>query len=1136
MNPRLFLAYCLLAASAQAATPVSKLAAEWLAPHSSDPKAFTLVDTATGTVRHGFMKSSGAVSWRTPVATGMTQVSGVCSAVPVSSGEAVAVTSVEENRVMLVEIDTQTPLARVMPNLAGIGPSGLAVTVTGGAKELMVISSQNGSTAGTAETHANMPTTANRNASTGHSLAFNGLQPLINPTSPSTIVGFYSAETVSGTATGVLTRSGSVVNRNNQTSHSGTFRFTTAVRSMDGASSIPLILGFSPDTNQAAIIKVITPITTASTFTSTSVTFPRAIGAVVPLLNGGYGPLTDGFMAIAADGTRADWFRINSAGTALVSTLQSFTPAAGLSFTGMIPLAGIGMVHLEGASATGPSNSFKSFLWNGSTWNQADSGALPGIATTSLSPASLLFFNADPSANESATLIGIQAVADWTRPLSYPAPFPATVGRETFGSSSSGLAFTSNHTVSAPPGASFLMTNQPEAGVSITALGTAGDLLAPDLRIEPPSGPCGSSIQVTALYDDQRQELLWREADGGAWTAWNGPLAVSYTRQLQFSLRSIAAGTMGPIESRNYTFAASSLADADADGDRVPDYVEQYHELNAFGGPDHDSDGWSDLDELLNGKNPASAASSPLPGTSKNIATGGGFRIVASARNHAATEIANGEEIFAHTTDGSLLDREVVASFPTPLPDGGTRGALLASDTSVPSDQLVALATPLYFNITTSTRSGRELRGFIKSPDPVAFSPAFTPGGSGLAADATGWVTAAQAAVAAMPLATARTVIAPADTAVAIIMEDLVHRAITAARPTSEPAPSLDTFTFFADRASDRTRTAPAEGDSTLLRAAGFDLQLALNVANAARSAMSNAATQLYSHHSATSASNPSMTMPLDALRIMLRGGSPPAGYSGAVGATNLNNARNAYNLAIASFSSSYRPSHTWTVEVMSAPPATGAYRRKSDSNTILLLNRNGERIRLEQGLGLLPGTCFSVTGFTDTPDDGGLDTMEVNFASLTFAPASSDNDSNGNLLDDEWERFFFGSTGQDPFSNPHGSGYQLLQYFLDGIDPRSDETPSGPPVDLGLQTPVLQRANTPGNSFFLDFRFPAAYREQFDFILEASYSLQPGSFNAVGGAIVSAIGGDELRAIIPATAATAPSTFYRIALRLRQD
>lgn len=1131
MYSRLILATGLLAATAHATVPVSKLAAEWLVPHGTDPQKASLIDSASGTVRTVVMQPVGTVVWRSPVATGVTHVSDVCGAVPAASGEAVALTSIEVNRVMLVNIDAATPVARVMPNLSGIGPSGLALTVTGGASELMVLSSQNGSIAGLAETHANIPTTANLTASKADPLAYNSLQPLANPAAPANMVGFYSAASGADTATGVLVRSGAAVNRYSQTTHSGAFRFTPAVRTVDGAASIPLILGHRPGTNVATLIRVNTPVTTAGTFTDTSVNFAYPVSAVVPLRNGGYGPLTDGFLAIAADGTRADWIRINASGNALVSTSQSFTPSSGLSLTGIIPMTGSGLMRLEGSPANGPSASFKAFQWDGSNWTQTASGNLPGIDTTSLLPASLLFFNADPAADESAALIGIQAVADWTRPLSYPAPFPLTVMRETFASSAGGLAFAAVQPVSAPPGASYVMTNQPEAGLSITALGGTNDLLTPELEINPLSGPCSHSIQVTALYDAERQELLWRDAASGPWNAWAGPLAVCYSRSLQFSLRSIATGTRGPIVTRSYTFAAADIADEDSDGDGVPDYVEAACGLDAFGGPDHDSDGWSDLDELIVGTNPDDPLSSPAIGTSKNIAVGGGFRLAASARNHQGTEIADAEEILAHATDGSLLAREAVATFAIPLPDGAIRGAILNTDTPVPADQLVALATPLYFNITSGTRSGRELRAFIPSPEPVTFSPAFSPAGSSLSADAAGWVAAAQSAAASLPVAASRTVVTPADTAVAVLLEELVQRALIAARPVSDPAPALDAFTFFPARDSDRTLTPPAAGDAELLRGSGFDLRSGLNLATAARSAMSDAAHQIYQRHAAASESEPGILVPLDALRSFLRGGSTPAGYEGAVGTPELNSARNAYLLAIANAASSYRPMQTWTVEVLETPPSQGIYRRTSDSANIALLDRSGARITLDQGFGLMPGTRFSVTGFTDTPDTGSTDTMEVMAASLTFAPASSDNDTDGNLLDDEWEKFFFGSTGQDPLSEP-SPGYSLLQYFLDGVDPRGAETPDGPPVSLAPSDAALTRAG--GGSYYFEFSFPQAYAAYYEFALEESTTLVAGSFSEISSAVFSLVGTDRYRATISAGEAADPKGFYRVRVSLR--
>lgn len=196
-----------------------------------------------------------------------------------------------------------------------------------------------------------------------------------------------------------------------------------------------------------------------------------------------------------------------------------------------------------------------------------------------------------------------------------------------------------------------------------------------------------------------------------------------------------------------------------------------------------------------------------------------------------------------------------------------------------------------------------------------------------------------------------------------------------------------------------------------------------------------------------------------------------------------------------------------------------------------MLLDRNGNRITLEQGLGLRPGTRFSVTGFTDTPDDGAYDTMEVASASLTFAPASSENDSDGNLLDDEWERYFFGAIGQNPFSEP-SPGYQLIQYFLDGVDPRGNETPSGPAVSLAPSAASL--SPSPDGSFHLEFDFPEAYASYYEFTLQESTTLGGGSFTTIPGAVFTLIGPDRYRVTISAEEAADTAGFYRVRLSLR--
>lgn len=1120
------------AATAVAATPVSKLAAEWLVPSANTPGQVSLVDTATGAVRTAVMTSNGHVSWRQPVATGVAGVTDVCGGLAGSAGESIAVVSPNSNRVMLVDVDSTSPTAVALTNIYGIGPAGVTATANGGVTECLVVSSHNGgSTPGAAEFAADATTAPTVTAQTTSPLVFQRLQPLKDPMASGNQVGFYTATSGAGTATGLLYRSGSSVIRKTKTTYGNGYEFITGVRDINGAGGLPLVLGYHNDTSNAWIVKVNTPIASAS-FTSTGLAYPFAVSGIVPILDGGAGDLTDGFLAISATGSEARWVRINATGNGFVSTTRSFSAGSGAAITGIIPMPGIGLLKLEGPAAGGPSSSFTAYRWHGSNWVETDSGLLPDIASSGRSFAGLLFYDGDPAVNESARLLGIQEVPDWTRPLTYPAPFPTSVYQETFGSPAAGLVTTSTHAVSPPPGATYVITNQAEKAVSITVLGSASQLLAPDLHINPESGTFSTAFQVTALYDDARQGLYWRDADGGSWQAWNGPLGVGYSRDIEFVLYSPANGAMGPIIQRSYQFSASTAAAQDSDHDGVPDHVEQHLGLNPFGGADNDGDGWSDLDEILANTDPADAGEYPAPGSSAGIIIQGGFRIAAIGRDYAAREAATGSEFSAHDLVGGLLARAAVGPLGTTLPDGGTRGAWLAADTPVPFNRLVELASPLYFDVTTGGRSGRELRAFIGVPTPVEFAPSFTPSGTNLAADATGWIGAARSAAASLPQADARTVIAPPDTAVAVLLEDLTHRALASARTLANPAPELAAFTLFADRESDRTRTPLSSDDFALLDAAGFDFRLAMSLANAARGEMSAAATDIYTLHATRSSFTPGMAMPLDAMRIMLRGGPTPDVYAGRVSTANLSAAVAAYNTAIAAVIQCYRPVETWKIEVLASPPSVGVYRRQSDSAQVVLLDAHGEWFKLEQGLGLRAGTVFSVTGFTDTADVGTYDSMEVVSASLSFAPAASDNDTDGNLLDDEWERFFFGAVGQDPFAKPGASGHTLLQYFLDGIDPRGGEVPAAAAISLSPQQPVFTAAE--GGAYTLDFTFPEDYQNRFDFILEKSTTLAARSFVEVPGAVISPRGGDDLRAAVPVTATTTPSGFFRIRVRLK--
>jgi hypothetical protein len=1136
MNPHRILTALIASSAISQAAPVSKLAAEWFVPSTSNTKQFSLVDTATGTVRIGFVSSNGEVSWLHTLNTGITAVSDVASSLPALVGESIALTSPLSNRVVLVNVDAPNPIARVLPTINGIGPVGLTETIIGGTTELAITSIHNGGTSfGKTEFRNDIGNNSNLLAQNNIVLNFRQLIPLKDPANPANRVAFYTGTSGSNTLTGLLTRSGGSVTRQPKLTFAGAFEFLPGVLDINGTAGNTLLIGHRPATSSAHIYRAISPIATA-TFTNTSTTFPFTISGIIPILDGGVGPMTDGLIALAADGSEARWLQVNAAANAFIATSQSFTPTPGSALTGLLPLPGIGLMQLEGPSATGPSTTFKSLLWDSenSQWTQIESGTIPQIPTPGQSIASLLFYSANPAENEAARLLAIQTLPDWTRPQFFPDPFPSSVIQETFTSPTDGLTFSNTASVSPPFGTNFVMTNQVEPSVSITALGGADALFSPDLLINPPSGPQSASFQITALYDEERQELLWRDANGGSWQLWSGPIPVAYNRSFQFSLRSIANGNLGPIQNRSYTFDPASLASQDSDNDGVPDYVELQRGLDPFSGPDHDGDGVSDLAELLKSTNPNNSAEFPTEDSIADISTTGGFSLVATARIHTSSEIRNTEELFAHDLGGSLLDRQAVATISPALPDGGTRGAILRSGTPIPNDELLALSSPLYFDITSGARTGREIIGFIPVPAPTTFSPIFSPSGTNLTNDANAWVLAAQTAATDLPPAPVRTIIAPPDSAVSILLEEIIHRALTAARPPSNPAPPLDAFTLFPSRDGDRTLTPLTPEDIDLLQSSGFDFRLALTLANTARANMLTCANNLYSRHATTSASTPGIIMPIDALRIMLRGGPAPTGYSGAVTSGNLTTAINAYNTAITSESQALRPSETWTIEIPETSPGPGIYHRIPGEIAVALLSPSGDRFRLEQGLGLRPGTRFQITGFTDTPADGPYTTIQVTSALLTFQPASSDTDTDANLLDDEWERFFFGAIGQDLSSTPGTSSHTLLQYFLEGLDPRGDASPTSTPVDLSPQQPLLTSVS--GGGFTLDFTFPTEFQDRFDFILEKSTTLLANSFETVPDAIITVSGPNQLQATIPPSAATTDTGFYRIRLSLKTD
>ena len=103
------------------------------------------------------------------------------------------------------------------------------------------------------------------------------------------------------------------------------------------------------------------------------------------------------------------------------------------------------------------------------------------------------------------------------------------------------------------------------------------------------------------------------------------------------------------------------------------------------------------------------------------------------------------------------------------------------------------------------------------------------------------------------PVASARSIVSPADSATSILLEHLTQLALTSA----DSAPGLDSFTLFAGRDGDRSRQSLSPADRAHLRGSGFDFRSALALAESAESGMTAAANGIYLRHASASASTP---------------------------------------------------------------------------------------------------------------------------------------------------------------------------------------------------------------------------------------------------------------------------------------
>lgn len=1108
----------------------SLLGAEWYVPAEESTGNVALIEKSSGIARIGTVQPDGSVTWIL-VPTGISDVTDVGSSGGGFSQHYLWITSPQSNRVAMLNFGFGLGGLSRLNAMQGVGPTG--VTEGADSQSVVIASTSQGSPRSLLEIVDNVAFSPSVLSTRAHSRVSLRLEPMTDPGSGQklTIHGYRNTSNVLSIA--LTEQDGSTLSDKHAVTLTGNLSF---ISNVVGTTGERMVVAFQPGSTQCHQVVLSQPISVGSTYTlRSSAVLPFAVSALIPVPTISAGPMSDGIIAIATDGSQAKWLRIDATGN-LLDQGHTFTASAGNFLNGILPVSGIGVLAVEATSLGGRSSHFISKQWNGSSWVDQDQGALPTLPSNGvgLSLASVLFYSANPFTDENAQVLGSQWLPEWSSLSFYPDPFPSTVNQEAYGTALTGLQSVSTAPLSPPPWTNYVLTNQVQPDLSVMPLRGASAIAGPDLTINPASGTYTQSVQVSALFQEEFYDLYYRSSPTAAWTLWSGPVGVGYSSDWQFYLRHKITGVTGEIVSRSYAFAASDFANFDSDRDGVPDYVEMAKGLDPFGGADSDGDGVSDLDEMLAATNPRNSAE--FPASPAGIPTGDGLAVAAMSFDANNTQAATGEFLGMYSLAGTLLSREPVVDPASPIGGGITRYASLQSHVGTSTSSLVLLSSSAFSQVVGGARDGREIIRFLPADGPAAFVVAYTPTGTNMATDVNAWILAAQSAATTYQPVSALTEMRPLESALAILLEEMFHHSLSSLRPVSSPLAPLDEFSAFSSRSHDAGRNRLTQEDLDLMSSSGYDFRQAVTIAQTAAVGMTNLVNAIYLHHVANyiepvESGDPVLPLPIDALRLVLRGQPLPTTYAGAATVAEINAAVAAYNAALAQADDAFRPVAQWTLEIP-AGAERGIYVRTTDSQEVVLLHANGERFYLDQGLGLAPGTRFVVGGYTDTAAQGSRPSMQVTSVLLSSTPQASDRDADGNLLDDEWELYFFGATGQDPQSEVNGSGYTLLQYFLDGIDPRGDDMPNGTAISAIPTEPVITPVVSGG--YTVDFSFPEAYAERFVFGIESSTTLQAGSFIEMAGLTATRIGENRYRFTISPTSATEPSKFFRATVQLR--
>lgn len=1107
-----------------------------------------ILHRTSGVISIGIRAANGTLTFRTPVATGVPDATGMAVGRLLSSTrDTLAITGPDANRVQIVNA-ADAALQFILSSYPAAGPRLIAAldipgVGSGGLEDMMLIAGWPGT----------LPVESRR-------MANNGLGSFA-----ASSTGFINAE-VRGWNPVTLTRGGPVrLGFMEETLPNTLFRIAEPT-----AVSLTYPAFTQAPTGSFAYGQFDAPESDFFFFTQASLDV--TVRRIQPSGTAFYGPLTFNFpfpirqLITLPDAVRDRVLIIPSSGNPAVYDYDGatgFTLVEEITLLGDAPeeaataiaLGDGSFMILHGDSTFEPPTAFSVYQKDGAGYTGIQENInLPKLDEAPGINGNVFFFAGTPMRDDNPPLVGMWSVGDWSSNLTLGgAP---QVSGELFQNATTGLGGLFNRAiVPLPAGATGALANQFMSDISVSNLHDAPAVLgntSAGISFSPETATKHrKAVQVTISASDPAATILFRQSNSGAFDLYVGPFWI-FTDTTVEAYAQLPGGARTPVARADYVFDTSvQPKDQDSDGDGVPDFVERGKGLDPTAGPDSDGDGFSDLDEILAGTDPTLIGEFPntRPATAAQMTLNvtplpldGTTNLPAYAQENVSVEV--------HDVGGVLLGAADTA--PGTAPTAG-----ITVDPIEAQQRLLVLSTPAHFDIQTGDadkRRGRELIGLVPVPDAPVVNPVFNfdPNAS-LASEANRWREAYATALVAAQHAPVNVNLDVDDVLAFCLVEKRIgyigtFRGIGGSvdPPSLTPFRDAEVPPFFGEPMSSALLLSfeqPAPGSppefSPALRLRELLADVNTRIENtgnvAGMTALKKIAREIYRVSSALHNASPqTYPPPFVTLRKFVHMGYLDPAYQAVVNVTTeeLSDA-NSYGFNFAFDSASNRPVVSLTLRAPGFASGDGRTLVTSLDGVITyeLLDARGKPYELPDAFLLPQGTQIVVTAYNDLNPTAGTPPLEVLAVSLTVVPIPSVNDTDGNLLADDWEQLFFGHLGNDPFASPDGSGYSLLQQSLYGTDPTSDDSlPAESIVTFQFADIVPGPSRDPATGeYTLYFQWPTAYLNAFEFVVYESPNLI--QFNA-RSATITHQGGGLHRAVLSGTGE--PNTFYRVGVRLR--